>query len=362
MVKHKKQHYVPKFYFRLFSEDGHNIHIFNLRKAKIFVGPFKNCATEDYFYNKNTKLEENYSSLETKFSESIRKLLKNGLSSLTEKDYFFLLMFILFQHSRTKREKVLANELTKQFTDSVMKPTFLASNIFKESGLSKSAVDELKITYPADHLFVILNSLLGVPLIHDLIPLILQNKTKKDFIFSDAPVVFYNMLLKSEKEYGTIGLQNIGLQLFCPLNKDIMLMLYDSSVYEIATENILKITEDGDIDAINSLQFFNCEDNIFFANVKKKADILELHTKLTPLSKSKQSFIIEKELIPDGKLAKRLHIYIQQFDYDMKLSFVKIKKASFDRTVRDPKLIKQHEAFIQTFIKKAEGKNSLQNR
>ena len=355
MAKHKKQHYVPKFYFRLFSEDGHNIHIFNLRKAQVFTGPFKNCAAGDYFYSEKTKLEDSYSGLETKLSEVIKKLLQSKLSNLTKEEYFFLLMFILFQHARTKSQKALVNKFTSHFVENVMKPMFLASDTFKKSGLTKEAVDGLQITYPADHLTLIMNSLLGVPLIGDLTPIILQNKTIKDFIFSDAPVVFYNMLLKSEKEYGTIGLQNIGLQIFCPLSKDTMLMLYDSSVYEI---HVTEVTSESDIDEINALQFFNCEDNVFFADVRKSAHVFDLHAKLTPITKQKSMLEKERYSRPDGKLVERLHTYTRQFDYDMKLSFVNVSKDSFDKTVRDPELIKQHTVFTESLIEKMKSKPS----
>lgn len=355
MAKHRKQHYVPQFYFRLFSEDKHNIHIFNLRKTQTFTGPFKKCAAENYFYSNETKLEESYSGLESKLSETIKKLLQSSLSNLTEDEYFLLLMFVLFQHTRTKREQVLVKEFTEKFVEGVVKPMFLASKIFKESGLSKSTVDELKITYPADHLNVILNGLLGVPLIHDLTPVILQNKTKKDFIFSDAPVVFYNMLLKSEKDYGTIGLQNIGLQIFCPLNKDTMLMLYDAGVYEIQVEEgFLQITKEVDVDAINGLQFFNCEENVFFSDMKRKPDISDLHAKLAPIKKQEFMLMEEKAVKPGGKLVESLHAYTRQFDYDMELSFVKISNDTFDRTARDPELINQYNDFTKELMRELE--------
>lgn len=51
MPKVKKQHYVPQFYLRNFSNDNKQIFVFDKFDKKIFSANIKNVGCQRYFYN-----------------------------------------------------------------------------------------------------------------------------------------------------------------------------------------------------------------------------------------------------------------------------------------------------------------------
>lgn len=57
MAHNKNQHFVPQFYFRLFSIDKKRIEIFNKTKGVHKTGSIKGQCSSNYFYSKNLKIE-----------------------------------------------------------------------------------------------------------------------------------------------------------------------------------------------------------------------------------------------------------------------------------------------------------------
>ena len=58
MAEKKRQHYVPRFHLKLFSEDGVSINLFNIKTGKIIEkAAIKGQCQEDYFYGKDLKVE-----------------------------------------------------------------------------------------------------------------------------------------------------------------------------------------------------------------------------------------------------------------------------------------------------------------
>lgn len=72
------------------------------------------------------------------------------------------------------------------------------------------------------------------------------------------------------------------LQIFCPLNSKTMLMLYDSKYYSFKKDsnNIVSITSESDVYALNAIQFFNCRKWIFFTDKTHSTSIGALHSRL----------------------------------------------------------------------------------
>jgi hypothetical protein len=62
------------------------------------------------------------------------------------------------------------------------------------------------------------------------------------------------------KKYNTLGLQSPGLQIYCPLNQNIVFLLVDLEFYHIEFSKnqngtgIIYVNKKSDIDAINKLQ------------------------------------------------------------------------------------------------------------
>ena len=109
MPKQKNQHYVPKFYQRLFSVDGNTIGVYIPEQGKkIDSANIKFQASEDYLYTNETEKEDNIESaigsLEGEAKIVIEKLLQDSLAELTREEEYVLYVFVLLQLGRTLNE------------------------------------------------------------------------------------------------------------------------------------------------------------------------------------------------------------------------------------------------------------------
>lgn len=338
MVQNKKQHFVPKFYFRLFSDDNSKINIYNLDRQKYFREPFKHQCFKKYFYSKNSEIEKSFDKLEGRYAIIIRKIIKHkSLFRLTPEEYTFLLSFIVYQHSRTEQEKDKSKETTRIYVEEFIKP------LMKEGGISKELINSINIKFPADHLLKLYVSFTRFLLISDLIPVLIINDTKEDFIFSDSPVIFHNSYFNHLKTHGTRGLQSRGLQIFCPLNRKLILTFYDNEIYLLNRENTsIHINLVDDVDSINSLQFLYAKDNIYFSNENQFKKIKNLHKELYSKIKKRtiKTRIIKRIKNPDGSYTEIIQIYQPNIDYNLSLSFIKFTRdKSIEYGVRNPELI-----------------------
>jgi len=347
MTEYKKQHYVPQFYFRFFSTDGINVNIYNLNQRKIFRGSIKNTCCKPFFYSKNNEIEKCFRELEEKQARVLKKILQDeSILTLTREEYYtFLLSFILFQLSRTATERKKAKELTNIFSEEVIKPLFLSSRRTEDLNKSKKMLDDFKITFPGDHLMNMSISLESIPLISDLVPILLVNKTESNFIFSDNPVLRHNTFFNHVKNRGTKGFYTTGLQIFCPLDDKHMLMFFDSDFYDIKLNhpNLVEIKNETDIESLNSLQYLYCDENIFFSSDKNTKYIEILHNKLSGLNK-KERIENEKMIfqIDEKSHAEILHTFTGNINYSLKLSFLELKKTKRKLGVRNPELLEIH--------------------
>ena len=328
-MENKRQHYVPQFYFRLFSKDGKQIEVYNLKRQQSFTSPIGPMCAKNYFYSKNSDIEKVFSNLEGRQSNVMNFVIDNQKLPDDPKEYLMLLSFICLQHTRTESSKMKGDQTMKLFSDEVVQ-SVLGPN------------PDYEIVFPALHLLKMQRALQSIPLIGDLISVILINKTQKDFIFSDNPVVFHNTYLNRVRNFGVLGLQSPGLQIFCPLNNKIMLMLYDPKFYSIniKADYTLEINDESDIESLNALQFLNCNENIFFSDNVQENKVEEIHKKIKHLIGKRK---MTKKIIslPDENGRKRdlVHFYEERPDYDLKLSFVKLNTVSDVGTVRNQDMV-----------------------
>lgn len=329
MTECKNQHYLPKFYFRLFSEKG-VVEVYDLKDKVIHPGSCRGLCAEEWFYSRDSIIEKNFSALEAVFSRILHKIMDNkDTNALTDKEYSCLLLFLVFQNARTAKGRELSNDLSN-FLFQESSKELLRRNIGKKPWIT----EEFIRTHPmptisgpshAISLMHALNS--SAVLISDLKPVILVNNTGRDFIFSDSPVVLYNSFFNNKAGTGSTGLQAPGLQIFCPLNSKIMLMLYDSKFYNFKnfSSDIVKITLDADIDALNALQFFNCREWIFFIN-KTQSTAIATQYSLLENCINNDYYGIEQYSIPDPSGLGRDFVifYKKDIDYNLagKLSFM----------------------------------------
>src|ERR1700676_1796434 len=105
MAKNKKQHYVPKFYLKFFSNKQENTHLglYHFKSNKwIPAADLKNQAYEDYFYGKDAVLEEGLANLEEDAAVVLKEIINSEkFPKQCTKEYWLLWTFVLVQTYRT---------------------------------------------------------------------------------------------------------------------------------------------------------------------------------------------------------------------------------------------------------------------
>lgn len=274
MVENKWQHFVPQFYFRYFSTDSKNIYGYYLRGKKHYKDSIVNQSAKDYFYSENTEIEKSFSPIEGKFNEVLKKIIENSnLKVLTGYEYMEMLRFISFQSSRTEKAKRLANDYIDKMFETIVKPMMKADKALMEN-VSKQDLDEVKLVYPGAFLYGVVYSLESNILLTDLVPAVIINKTEQDFIFSDNPVIFYNLIYR-DPSHAFEGIQHPGLIVFCPISPNRCLLLFDPRYYSINLDdkNTIEISDKGDITSINKLQFHNSLHSIYYGSKDQESSI-----------------------------------------------------------------------------------------
>ena len=98
-MRPKRQHYVPKFYLRQFSNFKDNEYLlvaYNKESQRPFNVNIENIALENYFYSLDEEetIEKLFSSFEGDFNIALTKLLENeDIGHLNEKDKEVLAYF-----------------------------------------------------------------------------------------------------------------------------------------------------------------------------------------------------------------------------------------------------------------------------
>lgn len=114
-------------------------------------------------------------------------------------------------------------------------------------------------------------------LLTDLIPILIINNTNYDFIFSDNPIVFYNLIYRF-KDHSFQWIQSPGLLVFCPISPKQCILLFDPIYYnlECNKNNTIIIQNEEEINKINKLQFHNSLLNIYYGDGKSKSNVNKL--------------------------------------------------------------------------------------
>ncbi len=250
MAENKKQHYVPKFYLKLFSINQSNSHI------KIFVkstnkiipqGDLKNQVYENYFYGKDTEIEANFSKIEGEVSRMVSEIIEfKSIPKPATEDYISLWLFTFLQESRTK----FSADETNEMIDQTLK------TILKYDKRFKDEIENLKFGYDNPALLNLETLINVIEVTKDLNCKLIINKTKKPFITSDNPIVLYNHFLEKRKHpFGKCGLASKGLEVFYPLSPELALIYYDDKVYKVGyrKRNYIETYNEKDIDSLNLL-------------------------------------------------------------------------------------------------------------
>lgn len=311
MPAKKRQHYVPKLYLKFFSKDGYHLFLYNSELDKLICSNITDLCQSKYFYGSDLEVENSLEHIENEQAKVLTKIInQQSLDNLNDENKFFLLLFLLLQYTRTKKARDSTIEWIEDFFNDYILPY---SNLNSE----------IKIDYPAAHHLGMLTAYCGVELIRDLRPFLLLNNTEKSYICSDAPVVLHNYI-KIKNKY-CIGFQSPGLQIFCPLNEKIHLLLIDPLFYSLNVndDHTIILTDDSDIDEINKLQIFNCLHNFFFSEESQLEDMKKLYFEVESLKCFERVKLSEHDKI-SGVDHKIITFNKARNNYNLKLSFLKL--------------------------------------
>lgn len=286
----------------------------------------KNQCYRRKFYGKTDEIENELALLEGESSILLKNIIETEKLPLKgSSDYSLLLTFIMIQLLRTKRRADLLNETVDSDWKAVMEED--------TERYSKEDLDRIKIGMN-DPIIVSLSMATPefISLLDDLEPHLLIVGKHRHFITSDNPVVEYNQYYEWLKDLSNIGLVSRGLQIFLPLSPQCLLILYDKGIY--STPNNCSITNEitnKDSDAINSLQFINADQNIFFDSIQQKDEILRISGQAERLRLDRGVKNQKYDSFKDGRPNKSSTLIVSYYktpNIHMSLSFLKVKRTS----------------------------------
>ncbi len=348
MAQNKNQHYVPKFYFKLFSKNQKTICLFNIPNEKFIEhAPIVGQCSKDYFYSKNIKTEKVFSKLEGQTKERLKRIIDNqNLTCLFDKEKEYLKSDILFQRGRTKFAFDKENDMANYMFD-ILKPKIY--EYAKESGENISWESIKKTKIASSPRYSLLIDMMSGILLYDLKMVLLENKSKTDFIFSDNPVVFFNSFFNRKHPYGTTGLASTGLQIFYPVNSELMLFLFDPIFYDTYDSDIIKVDKNKDVQRLNGLQIINCDNNIYFGDKIQKDKIIERYSQLKfkkPKNKNEYEIILGR-VVEYGTYNEIIRTSSPKIHYNIeKLSFLRHKNTVLGYGVRNPQIVEIHKKLL----------------
>lgn len=254
----KRQHYIPQFYLRFFSDDNKTVAIFlfqrRLYRSRV---PIKSILYKPDLYDNDDSKEQVISHLESKWNASLKRIVaylssdftNDENSKIDKSDLLDLYSFICFTLMRTRQQISAISFQSEAFIRDIQ-------DRFPE--INPAEIDDfnplLDPYFEADT--ALSNGVSMLPLFLDLVPVFLQNKTSRSFITSDAPIVPFNPLFEQIDYLGNSGLGNCGLQIYCPLSPKLAVLLYDPGIYKFRNNDypiIQPIESPKDVRALNGL-------------------------------------------------------------------------------------------------------------
>jgi len=141
--------------------------------------------------------------------------------------------------------------------------------------------------------------LMNWPIILDMVPCLVVNKTKIDFITSDNPVALCNWWfhhIYRQRPGSGIGLAQAGLEIYLPLSPRHQLILYDRNIWSVPKANAggtIYLRKDGDVFALNERQVLNAQRNVYFASMGASKHVAELFQECANRRKADKVRVVE---------------------------------------------------------------------
>lgn len=299
----KNQHYIPKLYLRNFSfhNNKKQIGVYNLNN-EIFIqtATLKDQGSKNFFYGYDGVVEDKLSDIEGDLSMVINQVIeKNEVPKKNTESHNVLLALITLTDLRNP---VNVNGMKSMLVGMKERLLEIDPNADIEKLIPNPSHDDIVTTLLAQ-------SAEMSQISRDLDFKLLINKTRNPFITSDFPVVKYNQFLEEAKwEYSKSGYGSVGLQIILPLNSELVLFFFDSGIYKVGDKKkkYLDINSVEDVDSINTLQFINCFESIYFDEKASEIYIRQLANKSKKYKRANETRTELSYLVRKGESQKEI--------------------------------------------------------
>lgn len=320
MPEKKRQHYVPKFYLKRFSESSGYINLLNVDSNKVVLNAkLKTQAYKDYFYGSDLTFEKTLEDLETKIANQI-DLIVNEMEPPKQysDEHLSILYYTILQRSRTLYASEALDELTNKSFQEIMK---------KDSRVSEEMLKNVHYGFenPAQYMMRIASD--SFPLTTDLKMKILVNRTTENFITSDNPVAFYNKLFEYRDFVNNTGLQSKGLFIFFPLDPKVSILFFDSTTYKVGDRNKQNvfINSVAEIRVLNRIQIANCNKTIYFLKETQSSSLIR-ESQLSRKYRRKERSQVNVHKLEKNENIDLIVMYQVELKINLELSFLRIQK------------------------------------
>lgn len=263
------QHFVPKFYLRLFSTNRNSIGTYVFGGDKyVKNAPLDSVGGEKYLYGEDGQIEDWFSEFEGIWDNVLKKIIQTNSLKIDKEDYVSLLFFIFLSDARSKNIADINNKFINELA-------ILTNNVDPKN--KKIKFSNKIVEYKVPNYYPIASAEDVVPIMLDLKLVLLINNTSSQFITSDSFVCKYNQFLLDKKHIVGYGYGATGFQCFVPISPVHCLMLYDPSIYELKkNDNVFVINDSKEIYKLNKLFYYNSDKYLFFNNNydKNRLDVL----------------------------------------------------------------------------------------
>lgn len=351
-------HFVPQYYFRLFTGGRTTIcaYLTQYRRYVQHALIKRQCARRNFYGS--AAIESMFSQLEGNHALALRAIVNAAESgdpdTVSWDQYRSLIEAVVFQRARTMLEVKKEAPVFQAVTLALSRDHLLRTLPADEANELVAAIDSGAVEIqenPTEAVFRQIQAALeSVPLLVDMDCRIIRNCTDKPFIFSDSPVVFYNMYYRNIKDRGVLGFQTRGLQIFLPLTSRYQVMLIDAECYTGAFRDSIfcDVTDCFDVAQLNILQLHHSHSAAYFADPAKSEYVEQLFRAHAEQIVSPQAECrFRSDLLVDGESPELpiLHAFEPQLKHDLSLSFVvctPVSPCDYVFRHRSPELVAEH--------------------
>lgn len=263
----KKQHFVPRFYLKRFTNADNMFYAYDYKNGKILPKPvyYETQCYKDYFYGEDGKLEKQLSKKEAHWAATISNIISSD--KVTPEQCKILKEFVLYQRQRTSAENdhiIMEREFS--YIESAKALCKGHGWTFSPEVMEVCKKKARQGASPAEYLSMSLDM---KEYIEDLEVLIIKFETQQQLLTSDSPVVAINPFT----EVNGFGYGVMGIVFLMPLSKKHLLMVYDSTLFsKFKKSSFITSDNEDDVHSINLYQMINADR---FAYADDKAVLIE---------------------------------------------------------------------------------------